>query len=73
MSFLEEIKRRKVFRVGIGYIIAAWLVAQVGDLVALDFRCRPCHDLLASFVRVLDTDGPLDRLMWAAAYGRKPT
>ncbi len=37
MSFLEEIKRRKVFRVGIGYIIAAWLVAQVGDLVADSF------------------------------------
>ena len=33
MSFFEELKRRNVFRVGIAYTVAAWLLAQVADLV----------------------------------------
>ena len=37
MSLFNELKRRKVFRVAIGYVIAAWLVAQVADLVADNF------------------------------------
>ena len=37
MSLFSELKRRKVFRVAIGYAIAAWLVAQVADLVADNF------------------------------------
>ena len=37
LSLFNELQRRKVFRVAIGYIIAAWLVAQVADLVADNF------------------------------------
>jgi TolB-like protein len=33
MSFFAELKRRNVFRVGIAYIIAAWLLLQVADVV----------------------------------------
>src|SRR5210317_1022632 len=33
MSFFEELKRRNVFRVAVGYIITAWLLLQVVDLV----------------------------------------
>jgi TolB-like protein/Tfp pilus assembly protein PilF len=33
MSFLEELKRRDVFRVGFAYLVIAWLVAQVLELV----------------------------------------
>ncbi len=33
MSFFEELKRRNVFRVGIGYLITAWLLLQVIDVV----------------------------------------
>lgn len=33
MSFLEELKRRNVFRVGIAYVVVAWLVLQVADVV----------------------------------------
>ena len=33
MSFLEEIKRRKVIRVGVTYLIAAWLLLQVADVL----------------------------------------
>jgi hypothetical protein len=37
MSLFEELKRRKVFRVGLAYMVAAWLVAQVAELVADSF------------------------------------
>ena len=33
MSFFEELKRRNVFRVVIGYTITAWLLLQFIDLV----------------------------------------
>ncbi len=37
MSFFEELKRRNVFRVGIAYVVVAWLTAQVVDLVLENF------------------------------------
>ncbi|NOR19298.1 MAG: adenylyl cyclase, partial [Xanthomonadales bacterium] len=33
MSFIEELKRRNVFRVGIAYAISAWVLLQIVDLV----------------------------------------
>ena len=33
MNFFAELKRRNVFRVAIAYLISAWVVAQVSDLV----------------------------------------
>ncbi len=33
MSLFNELKRRNVFRVGIAYVIVAWLVLQVADVV----------------------------------------
>jgi len=35
LSFFEELKRRNVFRVGLAYVVTAWILAQVADL-ALD-------------------------------------
>lgn len=37
MSLFDELKRRNVFRVGIAYVVVAWLVAQVVDLVLENF------------------------------------
>ena len=33
MSFFAELKRRNVFRVGIAYVVGAWLLIQVADIV----------------------------------------
>lgn len=33
MSVFEELKRRNVFRVGIAYAVASWVLLQVVDLV----------------------------------------
>jgi TolB-like protein/tetratricopeptide (TPR) repeat protein len=38
VSLFNELKRRKVFRVAIGYIVAAWVIAQAADLVADNFN-----------------------------------
>jgi adenylate cyclase len=37
VSFYNELKRRNVFKVGVAYIIIAWLLAQVADLMADNF------------------------------------
>ena len=37
MSFFNELKRRNVFKVGVAYIVVAWLVAQVLQLVFESF------------------------------------
>ena len=37
MSFLAELKRRNVFRVGLAYVIAAWLIIQVLEIVLESF------------------------------------
>jgi TolB-like protein/Tfp pilus assembly protein PilF len=33
MSFLSELKRRNVFKVGISYIVTAWILLQLADIV----------------------------------------
>jgi len=33
LSLFNELKRRNVFRVGIAYVVAVWVIAQVADLV----------------------------------------
>ncbi len=33
MSFFDELRRRNVFRVGIAYLVVAWLTLQVTDIV----------------------------------------
>ena len=38
MSFIGELKRRNVFRVGIAYLLAAWLIAQVSELALDSFQ-----------------------------------
>lgn len=33
MRFIDELKRRNVFRVGVAYVVASWVILQVADLV----------------------------------------
>jgi len=40
MSFVQELKRRNVFRVAVAYIIVGWLVLQVADTLAPALRLR---------------------------------
>ena len=38
MSFIAELKRRNVFRVGIAYLIGSWLLAQIAELLLDTFN-----------------------------------
>jgi len=50
-GFFGELKRRKVFRVGIAYVVVAWLLLQIGDIV-FDFLEVPgwAGKLLLAFI-----------------------
>jgi len=41
MKFLGEMKRRNVFRIGMAYIVAAWVVIQIGDIIATNYGAPP--------------------------------
>jgi hypothetical protein len=38
VSFFEELKRRNIFCVGIAYVVGAWLLLQVTDVVLNNFE-----------------------------------
>ena len=40
-KYIAELKRRKVFRAGISYLFAAWIFAQVSDIVLPTFGAPP--------------------------------
>ena len=40
MGFFAELKRRNIFRVGVAYLVLAWLVIQVTDTVAPALNLR---------------------------------
>jgi hypothetical protein len=49
MSFITELKRRNVFKVGIAYLITSWLLIQVVDIL-LDNIGAPAWVLQTLFV-----------------------
>ncbi len=40
MSFIDELKRRNVFRVGVAYVILAWLLLQVSATLVPALQLR---------------------------------
>ncbi len=69
MTFIAELKRRNVFRVGIAYVITAWLVLQVADIV-LDNIEAP-HWLMQAIMLLLAMGLPL-ALVFAWAFELTP-
>ena len=41
MRILGEMKRRNVFRIGMAYIVASWVVVQIGEIIATNFGAPP--------------------------------
>jgi len=41
MKFLGEMKSRNVFRIGMAYIVASWVVIQIGDIIATNYGAPP--------------------------------
>jgi TolB-like protein/Tfp pilus assembly protein PilF len=69
MSLFNELKRRNVFRVGIAYIIASWLLMQVADLV---FPRIGLEDSAVTLVIALLGIGFIPALIFAWAFEMTP-
>lgn len=69
MSLFSELKRRHVFKVGVAYLVAAWLVAQVLDLILDAF---PAPDWVMRTVLLLLAAGFVIALLLAWAYELTP-
>jgi TolB-like protein/tetratricopeptide (TPR) repeat protein len=69
MSLFEELKRRNVFRVGIAYIVAAWLLVQIADL-ALDIV--GAEDWVLRSVAILLALGFIPTVIFAWAFELTP-
>ena len=69
MSFFEELKRRNVFRVGIAYAVAAWLLIQVTDIV---FPRIGLPDSAVTLVIALLAIGFIPSLIFAWAFEMTP-
>jgi adenylate cyclase len=64
MSLFEELKRRKVFKVGVGYLVVAWLIVQVASIGFPAFDAPPWA--LRVFILVLLLGFPISLLFaWA--------
>lgn len=69
MSLFNELKRRNVFKVGIGYVLIAWLVAQVLQLI---FESFGTPDWAIKTVLVLLATGLPFALFFAWAFEMTP-
>ena len=69
MSLFNELKRRNVFRVGIAYVVVAWLVAQVVDLALENFGAPPWF--MRSLLVILAAGLPIS-LVFAWAFEMTP-
>jgi TolB-like protein/Tfp pilus assembly protein PilF len=64
MSFFDELKRRKVFKVGVGYLVVAWLIVQVASIGFPTFEAPPWA--LRVFILVILLGFPISLLFaWA--------
>lgn len=69
MSFLQELKRRNVLRVGLAYLVASWLLLQVLDVIG---EILQLPDQLARYVLFLLAAGFLPALIIAWVYELTP-
>ena len=69
MSFFNELKRRNVFKVGIAYVVVAWLVAQVLQLI---FESFGTPDWVMKTVLVLLATGAPFAIFFAWAFEMTP-
>lgn len=69
MSFIEELKRRNVFRVGIAYAVAAWVLLQLLDVVG-DIIEMP--DWVGKFILLAVVVGIVPVLIFAWAFELTP-
>jgi len=69
MSFIEELKRRNVFRVAIAYLVSAWVMLQLADIVLESIEAP--HWVIQAFMLALGLGFPV-ALIFAWAFEMTP-
>ena len=69
MSLFNELKRRNVFRVGIAYLVASWLLLQIADVMV---NVLGLPEIAGKFVFLLLAIGFIPVLMFSWAYELTP-
>ena len=69
MNFFEELKRRNVFRVGIAYGVASWLLLQLSDVLAPLLSLPPSAQRFVLFALLI---GFIPALIFAWAFEMTP-
>jgi hypothetical protein len=69
MSFFAELKRRNVFKVGLAYVVASWLVLQITDVL---MSVLGLSESAGKFVFLLLVIGFIPVLVFAWAYEVTP-
>jgi len=69
MSFLAELKRRNVFKVGVAYAVASWILVQVADIVLETFKAP---EWTMQFIMVVLGTGFFVAVFFAWAYELTP-
>jgi hypothetical protein len=69
VSLLQELKRRNVFRVGIAYLVASWLLLQITDILVPILNLP---DSAARLVFLLLVIGLIPALIFAWAFELTP-
>ena len=72
MSFVDELKRRKVIRVAFAYTVTAWLVAQIIDVINEPFNLPGWFDTFALTLLAIGLPIALV-LAWAFDQGNSQT
>ena len=52
-SFLSEIRRRNVFKVTVAYLVAAWILIQIADVLAPQLNLPDWAPRLVTFILLL--------------------
>src|SRR5210317_2179088 len=69
MSFIEELKRRNVFRVAVAYLVSAWVALQLADIVLESIEAP--HWVIQAFMLAIGLGFPL-ALVFAWAFELTP-
>ena len=69
MSFFDELKRRNVFKVGIAYAVAAWIILQLADVIGEIMELPPWGGKLILLLLIV---GFIPALIFAWAFEMTP-
>ncbi len=63
-GFIEELRRRNVFHVGVAYVVTGWLIVQVADIAAVREFYYALEPHMSGFYTNLHDDDNVEKKVW---------